>query len=166
MRRLAAILLLASLSMTGPAAAHRGHASLAVVEIDAKSGAVAVTHHLQAHDVEPALVEIAPDAQPSLDDPDAFKALVAYLGRQFRIGGVALSPAGQRLDGDDVVLRYIGRLKGKPKTLLISGALFGETWPDHATQVNVRTVGRGAGITRTLHFRPGDPEKPISLGSN
>ncbi|WP_310476806.1 hypothetical protein, partial [Sandarakinorhabdus sp.] len=68
-------------------------------------------------------------------------------------------PAGQQLDGDAVVLRYIGRLKGKPKTLLISGALFGETWDDHATQVNVRR----AGITRTLQFRPGDPEKPVSL---
>jgi hypothetical protein len=161
-RPLAAILLLTSLSTTGPAAAHRGHASLAVVEIDATSGALSVTHRMAAHDVEPALTDIAPDAQPSLDDPDALQALITYVGQRFRIRGVALSPAGQRLDGDDVVLRYIGRLKGRPKTLLISGALFGETWPDHATQVNVRR----SGITRTLHFRPGDPEKPISLGSN
>lgn len=155
MRLLAAILLLAA----APAAAHRGHASLAVVEIDAKSGAVTVTHHMQAHDVEPALVDIAPDAQPSLDDPDAFKALVAYVGRRFRISSVALVPAGQRLDGDTVQLRFIGRLKGKPRQLLISGALFGETWDDHATQVNIRR----AGITRSLNFRPGDPEKPIAL---
>ena len=38
------------------------------------------------------ILEIAPAAQPSLDDPDAMAALVAYVGRQFRIAGVALSP--------------------------------------------------------------------------
>jgi len=160
-RLLAAIALL--LGLAAPAHAHRGHASLAVVEIDAKSGAVTVTHHLQAHDVEPALVDIAPDAQPSLDDEDAFKALVVYVGQRFRIAGVRLAPAGQRLDGDTVVLRYIGLLKGKPKQLLISGALFGETWDDHSTQVNIRIVGRGAGITRSLNFGAHDSEKPIVL---
>ena len=131
--------------LAAPAHAHRGHASLAVVEIDAKSGAVTVTHRMAAHDVEPALVAIAPDAQPSLDDPDAFKALIAYVGQRFRVAGVKLTPAGQRLDGDSVELRYIGRIKGKPKQLLIAGALFGETWDDHATQVNIRR----ASITRT-----------------
>jgi hypothetical protein len=146
----------------GPAAAHRGHASLAVVEIDAKSGAVVVTHHMQAHDVEPALVEIAPAAQPSLDDPDAVQALVAYVGQRFRIQGVALTPAGQRLAGDTVTLRYIGRLRGRPAQLLISGALFGETWDDHLTQVNIRR----AGITRSLTFTPGDPAKPMALPGN
>ena len=160
MRALAALLL--TLGLAAPALAHRGHASLAVVEIDAKSGAVTVSHRMAAHDVEPALVAIAPAAQPSLDDPDAFKALVAYVGQRFRISGVQLSPAGQRLAGDTVELRYIGRIKGKPKQLLIAGALFGETWDDHATQVNIRR----AGITRTLQFRPGDPEKPVSLAAN
>jgi hypothetical protein len=150
---------LALLLAAMPAEAHRGHASLAVVEIDAKSGAVTVTHRMAAHDVEPALVAIAPDAQPSLDDPDAFKALIAYVGQRFRIGGVRLSPAGQRLVGDDVELRYIGRIKGKPKTLLIAGALFGETWDDHSTQVNIRR----AGITRSLNFAASDGEKSIAL---
>ena len=51
---LAALLLM----LATPALAHRGHASLAVVEIDARSGAVVVTHRLIAHDVEPALVDI------------------------------------------------------------------------------------------------------------
>lgn len=72
-----------ALMLAAPTAAHRGHASLAVVEIDAKSGAVTVTHRLTAHDVEPALVDIAPDAQPSLDDPDALAALIAHVGRTF-----------------------------------------------------------------------------------
>lgn len=154
-----AALLLALLPGAGPALAHRGHSSLAVVEIDAKSGALSVTHQLQAHDVEPALVDIAPDAQPSLDDPDAMQALVAYLGRQFRIAGVTLAPAGQRIVGDRVELRYIGRLKGRPAQLLISASLFGESFDDHITQVNVRR----AGITRTLMVGPGDPPRALPL---
>ncbi len=153
---LAALLLAAAVT---PALAHRGHSSLAVVEIDAKSGALSVTHILQAHDVEPALVDIAPAAQPSLDDPDAMAALVAYLGRQFRIAGVTLTPAGQRLSGDRVELRYVGRLKGKPAQLLISASLFGDSYDDHQTQVNVRR----AGITRTLLFGPAEPAKALNL---
>lgn len=151
---LAAVLIAAT-----PAAAHRGHASLAVVEIDAKSGAVTVIHRMAAHDVEPALVAIAPDAQPSLDDPEAMKALIAYVGRSFRVEGVALAFAGQTMAGDDLVLRFNGRLKGKPRQLRIAGGLFGETHPDHATQVNVRR----AGVTRTLHFGPGDSARSVEL---
>ena len=151
-RRLAAILLLL---LASPAAAHRGHATLSVIEIDARTGAVLVTHRMAAHDVEPALVDIAPDAQPSLDDPAAMAALVAYVGRYFRIAGVPLNFAAKSLAGDAVILRYTGRLKGKPTTLRISGGLFGETYADHSTLVNVR---RG-GMTRSLNFGPNEGEK-------
>lgn len=158
MRRLIGLALLAGLA-AGPAAAHRGHATLSVVEIDAKTGAVSVTHRMAAHDVEPVLANIAPDAQPSLDDPDAVKALIAYVGRNFRIAGVPLRHVGQTLAGDSVVLRYSGRLQGRPKQLAIAGGLFGETHDDHATQVNVRR----AGITRSLQFRPDDPPQTLAL---
>ena len=155
-RRLAAILLLL---LASPAAAHRGHATLSVIEIDARTGAVLVTHRMAAHDVEPALVDIAPDAQPSLDDPAAVAALVAYVGRYFRIAGVPLNFAAKSLAGDTVMLRYTGRLKGRPAVLRISGGMFGETYSDHSTQVNVR---RG-GVTRSLNFGPNDTEKPLPL---
>ncbi len=151
---LAALLLLA-----GPVAAHRGHATLSVVEIDARTGAVQVTHRMAAHDVEPALVAIAPDAQPSLDDPAAVTALIAYVGREFRILGVPLSFASQSLAGDTVVLRYVGQLKGRPRQISIKGGLFGETHADHHTQVNVRR----AGVTRSLQFGPNDPARPVAL---
>jgi hypothetical protein len=148
-------LLLAAL----PAQAHRGQATLSVVEIDAKTGAVTVTHRMAAHDVEPALVDIAPYAQPSLDDPEAVLALTAYVGRNFRIAGVPLTLAGESLAGDTVVLRYTGLLPGRPASLTIAGALFGQTHPDHTTQVNVRRAGE----TRTLHFSASDPPKPLPL---
>jgi hypothetical protein len=158
-RALAALALLLGAVAPGPAAAHRGHATLSVIEIDAKSGAVLVTHRMAAHDVEPALVQIAPAAQPSLDDGDAVQALIAYLRQRFRIAGVPLAFAGQRLAGDLVELRFTGRLKGRPARLAIAGALFGETWPDHTTQVNVRRGGE----TRSLVFAAADPEKPLPL---
>ena len=66
-------------ALASPALAHRGHAGLTVVEIDPASGAVSVVHRFAAHDVEPALVSIAPEAQPSLDDPRA----VADLEKRF-----------------------------------------------------------------------------------
>lgn len=163
MKRLIGLVLLAAgLAATltpGPASAHRGHATLSVVEIDAASGAVTVTHRMAAHDVEPVLANIAPDAQPSLDDPDAVQALIAYVGRAFRIAEVPLVYVGQELAGDTVVLRFAGRLKGRPKTLAIKAGLFGETHPDHATQVNVRR----AGVTRTLQFRADDPAQSLPL---
>uniref|UniRef100_UPI003342BE37 DUF6702 family protein n=1 Tax=Sandarakinorhabdus sp. TaxID=1916663 RepID=UPI003342BE37 len=109
--------------------------------------------------VEPVLANIAPDAQPSLDDPDALKMLILYVGDRFRIAGVPLAYSGQSLAGDVVVLRFAGRLRGKPANLAINAGLFGETHPDHATQVNVRR----AGITRSLQFRPGDPARLVPL---
>lgn len=151
-------LLLAGLA-SGPAAAHRGHATLSVVEIDAKTGAVMVTHRMSAHDVEPVLANIAPDAEPSLDDAKAIEALIAYVGRAFRIAGVPLAYASQSLAGDTVVLRFTGKLQGKPAELAIAGGLFGETHADHATQVNVRR----AGVTRSLQFRPNDPAQSLPL---
>lgn len=158
-RGLAVIGLLVAGLVASPAVAHRGHATLSVVEIDARSGAVTVTHRMAAHDVEPALVDIAPAAQPSLDDPDAVQALIAYVGRTFRIEGVALAFAGQQLAGDTVVLRFAGRLAGRPSVLRIAGSLFGQTHPDHSTLVNVRR----AGVTRSLQFGPSDPPQTLAL---
>lgn len=158
MRHLIGLLLLAVLA-AGPVSAHRGHATLSVVEIDAKTGAVMVTHRMSAHDVEPVLANIAPDAQPSLDDPDAVQSLIAYVSREFRIAGVPLTFAGHTLAGDLVVLRYTGQLAGTPDSLSIMGGLFGETHADHSTQVNVRR----AGVTRSLQFRPNDPAFDVPL---
>jgi len=71
-RRAVVLLAAVSLALTPlPAAAHRGHGALSVVEIDVKSGEVRVSHRVATHDAEPALALIAPDAQTSLDDPDA-----------------------------------------------------------------------------------------------
>jgi hypothetical protein len=145
--------------VTAPASAHRGHASLSVVEIDAKSGAVRVTHRFAAHDVEPVLVDIAPDAQPSLDDPEAVAALVAYVGQRFTIAGAPLTFQSQQLRGDDVMLVYTGRMKPSATSISVRGALFGETHASHQTQVNVRR----AGVTRTLYFEPSDGAKTLAL---
>jgi hypothetical protein len=73
----------AVLALGSPALAHRGHSSLSVVLIEPDSGRVSVYHRMAAHDVEPALVAIAPSHQPSLDEPDTLKALEAYGARAF-----------------------------------------------------------------------------------
>jgi hypothetical protein len=83
-RRAAVLIAAAGLALAPlPAAAHRGHAALSVVEINGKTGDVTVSHRIPAHDAEPALAVIAPDAQTSLDDPEAIAALKAYMLKQF-----------------------------------------------------------------------------------
>ena len=163
MRRLAVLSLAAALSAAAPAAAHRGNATLSVVEIDAATGAVTVTHRAAAHDVEPALVDIAPGAQPSVDDPAALAALVAYAGRAFALWDgdrrVALTHTRTELAGDDVRLVYTGRLDPAARSVRVDSDLFEETHADQENQVNVR---RGR-ITRTAVFRPGQGPSTLRL---
>jgi len=161
MKRLIPILT-ALAAAASPAAAHRGHASLSVVVIDPATGAVTVTHRMAAHDVEPALVDIAPRAQPSLDDPDALAALVAHAGRAFVLadegGRVALTHTATDLAGDDVRLVYTGRMKPPARAVMVDSNLFEETHADQENQVNVRR----AKVTRTVVFRPGQaPERVV-----
>ena len=154
----------ACLALAGPAAAHRGHASLSVVEIDALTGAVTITHLLTAHDLEPALAVIAPRAQPSVDDEDAVAALVAYAGRAFRLGDasgrpVALKHVRTDLAGDSVTLVYSARLPAGTKAVTVDSNLLEETYPDQENQVNVRWKK----VTRTAVFHPGEGAQRISF---
>lgn len=144
---------LAALTLSWPASAHRGHDALSVVEIEPQTGRLLVTHRAAAHDVEPALSEIAPDAQQSLDDPAAREALEAYGARAFRIwdaGGapVALTHVSTDLAGDRVTLVYAGRLAPPAKSLVVDSDLFEAQHPDQENQVNVR---RGK-VTKSARF--------------
>jgi hypothetical protein len=150
-----ALLVALALLFGGPALAHSGHATLSVVWIDAEGG-VSVTHRFSAHDVEPALVAIAPQAQPSLDDPDALAAFKAYVARRFLIDNATLSLQSTALAGDDVVMVFTGTMP-RAENVTVRGALFGETYPDHNTQVNIRL----GGVTRSLWFMPGDGPKTV-----
>lgn len=162
-RALAVGLLGVVLVAASTAAAHRGHASLTVVEIDARTGAVTITHRMAAHDVEPALVDLAPDAQPSLDDPEALAALVAHGSRAFLLaddsGPVALTHAKTDLAGDDVRLVYTGRLAPPAKSVTVDSALLEQTHDDQENQVNVRR----AKVTKTALFRRDQAPQRISF---
>lgn len=161
--RSAGLVLAAGLA-TGNAFAHRGHDTLSVVEIDGGSGQVSVTHHLAAHDIEPGVLrEIAPQAQPSLDDAQALAALTGYVGRHFALaddsGEVALQLDDVQLSGDDIQLRYRGRLRDAHAPLQAHALLFAEVYPEISNQVNVRRDG----VTRTLVFGEGPEWQPVSF---
>lgn len=146
----------------GRVSAHRGHATLSVVEIDAASGAVRVVHRMEAHDVEPALKAIAPQAQASLDDADAQAALAAYIARRFTLtdaGGrrVALTLTGSELAGDNVRIAFAGRLPAPAMELTVESTLFNDIYPDQENQVNVRR----AQVTLTALFRSGEDAQTI-----
>lgn len=152
--------------IAAPASAHRGHAGLTVVEIDAATGAVRVTHRFYAHDVEPALVSIAPEAQPSLDDPRAVADLEAHLGARFRLDvdghGVDLTHDDTLLAGDTVRVGFSGIATAEPAVRAVTVDLdfFPGVFDDMEQQVNVRT----GGVTRTVLFRPNSAVQTVRFG--
>ena len=144
MRVHATIAALVSLAAS-PAQAHRGHDALSTVTIDAKGG-VTVVHRFEAHDIEPALSTIAPDAQASLDDPDAVAALVRYLSRRFSIadkqGTVTLTPSSRDIGAAQVTFSFTGKLRGSPKSISISSRILSDVYAKQVNQVNIRHRGQ------------------------
>lgn len=164
MTRLASGLAAALLLAAGAAAAHRGHSSLSVVEIDAATGAFTVTHRLSAHDVEPFLTRLTPDSAPSLDDETSMAAFRAYAGRAFQVWGedgtaAALQYAQAELTADDVRLTYRGRLPTPVSSVRLDSALLQEGHDDQENQVNVRL----SGVTRTVVFRRGSEPAMVTF---
>lgn len=161
-RALATTALAAALAT--PALAHRGHSGLTVIEIDATSGAVGVTHRFAAHDVEPALPSLAPEAQPSLDDPRAVMGLEAHLGGRFRMAvdgaAVAVSHAGTVLAGDNVRVNFAGETADREiVAVTVDLDFFPGVHDDQEQQVNVRVDG----VTRTVVFRPGTGAQTVTF---
>lgn len=148
-----------------PAAAHRGHGALSVVEIDARSGGVKVSHRIPAHDAEPALAIIAPDAQASLDDPDAIAALKSYMLRTFKVAvngqAVALTLKDMTLGADEVRLEYAGQIApaNAGAEVTVRAAMFADVYDDEVNQVNIRRLG----VTRSLIFAAGEAWQPQSV---
>ena len=138
-----------------PAAAHRGHDALTVVTV-AANGSLTVSHRFEASDIEPALARIAPDAQPSLDDPEAVEALVAYLQRRFNLsterGPIALVPGKTDLGASEVRVSFTGNASRPFRRLTLRSDLLGDVYPNQVNQVNIRA---GA-TTRTLALSAGD----------
>lgn len=162
------VLLVAALvgALASPALAHRGHSGLTVVEIDPASGAVSVVHRFSAHDVEPALVSIAPEAQPSLDDPRAVADLETHLRQRFRldIDGVAIpvTHAATDLAGDNVRVAFTGETADRDiAAVTIDLDFFPGVHDDQEQQVNVRING----VTRTVVFRPGSAAQTVMFAA-
>jgi hypothetical protein len=141
-----------------PAAAHRGHGALSVVEIDAKTGAVTVSHRIPTHDAEPALAVIAPDAQASLDDPEAIDALKTYMTEHFAVTVndtmVSLTLKDMTLGADDVRFQYAGKIDpaDAKAAVAVKASMFADVYGDEVNQVNIRRLG----VTRTLVFNGAD----------
>ena len=150
--------------LASPALAHRGHSGLTVIEIDPGSGAVSVTHRFAAHDLEPALVSIAPEAQPSLDDPRAVADLEAHLGQRFRLSldgeAIPVAHTNTRLAGDNVRIDFSGVTGDRDITrVTVDLDFFPGVHDDQEQQVNVRLNG----VTRTVVFRPGSQAQTLEF---
>lgn len=153
-------------ALASPALAHRGHAGLTVVEIDPASGAVSVVHRFSAHDVEPALVSIAPEAQPSLDDPRAVADLETHLRQRFRLdidgAAIPVTHAATDLAGDNVRVAFTGETSDRSiAAVTIDLDFFPGVHDDQEQQVNVRING----VTRTVVFRPGSAAQTVEFAA-
>jgi hypothetical protein len=137
---------------------------LTVVEIDDARGEVIATHHFAAHDIEPLLPRLAPDVEPSLDDPAAQDALTAHLMRHFVLstdaGDIALALDALRLHGDDVRAIYRGRFPGAATAIDVRSTLGADLTAGSSHQINVRRLG----ITRTLVFEGADDAGRVAVG--
>lgn len=158
MRRRGFLLGGAALVLASPALAHRGHHTLSVVEI-APDGDVTVTHTLSAHDTEPELVELAPDAQASVDDSDALTALQKHLHDAFTVNGQRLNFFAFEAWGDDLQFTYKGRLSAVPNSVRIDYGLFPNSQKTGVGLVNVRING----VTKSLTFAKGDEPKTVTF---
>ncbi len=150
-----------SLALAPQAGAHRGHDAMSVVTLD-PDGKVTVSHRFEAHDLEPALAEIAPNAQTSLDDPDAIAELKTYLLAHFHLRAdgseVPLSVASVEIGVRDVRVDYAGSVKGRPKAVAVQSTILRDIYP---RQVNQVVVKRGSYV-QTLRFS-GDEVKTVAL---
>lgn len=134
-----------------PVAAHRGHDAMSFVRVG-EGGALSVSHRFETHDIEPALAEIAPEAQPSLDDPEAVVALKAYVQRRFAVTadgrGVELHITGAEIGASEVRIELAGTLPKGAKSLGIGCTILRDVYPGQVDQVVVDT---GKAV-RTLRF--------------
>lgn len=152
---------MALISLAPQAAAHRGHDAMSVVTL-LPDGEVTVSHRFEAHDLEPALAEIAPNAQTSLDDPDAIEELKTYLLAHFKLradgSDVPLAVASVEVGVRDVRVDYAGTVKGRPKAVAVQSTILRDIYP---RQVNQVVVKRGSYV-QTLRFS-GDEVKTVTL---
>lgn len=162
MRRVLAIAVAAAGLVLAPqAGAHRGHDAMSVVTLE-PDGQVTVSHRFEAHDLEPALAEIAPDAQTSLDDPDAIAELKTYLLAHFKLRAdgaeVPLTVSAVDIGVRDVRVDYAGSVKGRPKAVAIQTTILRDIYP---RQINQVVVKRGSYV-QTLRFS-GDEVKTVTM---
>jgi hypothetical protein len=162
MRRILALATaLAGAAVAPQANAHRGHDAMSVVTLE-PDGKVTVSHRFEAHDLEPALAEIAPNAQTSLDDPDAIAELKTYLLAHFHLRAdgqeVPLSVASVDIGVREVRMNYAGSIKGRPKAVAVQTTILRDIYPRQVNQVEVK---RGT-FARTLRFG-GDEVQTVAL---
>jgi hypothetical protein len=152
------------LALSWPLSAHRGQDALTVVEIDDARGEVIATHHFAAHDIEPLLPRLAPDVEPSIDDPAAQDALTAHLARRFVLstdgGDIALTLDALRLHGDDVRAVFRGRFPRAATAIDVRSTLGADLTAGSSHQINVRRLG----VTRTLVFEGADDAGSVPFG--
>ena len=154
--------LLAMALVSSPAVAHRIEAALSVVEVNATSGVLEITHRLYAHDLEHAL-DLGAVGVGYFETPEGQAAIKAYCERQFLIAdgegkAMPLQFVGAEVSGDLLYVYFeADRYRGRDLTL--DSNLLQDFTQAQVNQVNVRRDGK----TVSARFQSDTAAKRIGL---
>jgi hypothetical protein len=138
--------------------AHRGHHGLSHLLI-AKDGRLRLTHYFSAQDIEPELVTLSPNSQPSLDDLDSMQSLIKHLETGLLINNQGLKLVDKELVDDRALFILEGKLRVGTSSLKLDLNLF--PYSDHFHSLNM-TIENG-GKKRGFRILRGQTLGPIDL---
>ncbi|OLF77952.1 hypothetical protein AWH62_04605 [Maricaulis sp. W15] len=157
--------LLAGLSLvTAPSHAHRMHAGVTEIAVNARTAELEIIHRIYAHDLMEALDRTGLDAVDFLATPDGMAAVGAYAAGAFRMAdtdGELLEPAfvGAEIDGEFAWIYFAAPVPAEQASFIVDNDLLAETFDDQVMMTNlrfnslVRTAMQGPGRRTPVRVR-------------
>jgi hypothetical protein len=153
-------LLLAGLTLSMNASAHRMPLGMTTVTHNQATDSVEIVHRLHRHDAEQAMVKVMAEAGVDLQQLAVQARLALYVEAHFQVAAVVngavddalpLQLLGVELDGD-YVLVYQELSGSLPGEIAIRNDVLRDLFPNQVNQVNITTA---AGV-KTLVFKRDD----------
>lgn len=153
LRRLRMLMLGALLCAAGAASAHRFHAGITDISLNARTGSTEVVHTYMAHDVEGLLANMY-QRQFDLSDPDDQAVLRKYVEKQFWLQGrdqrrLPLQWVGMTADAQSVTIFQEAEKTTPSDAVLIHDEVMIDFIADQVNTVNVKE----GGAIRTFIFQ-------------
>jgi len=137
------ILVAALCAAAGSAHAHRLHAGLTDISVNARTGELEVVHRLYTHDLHPAIGFTALDDSELYETRDGILRLGAYAAARFSMrvegaGPLPLRYVGAESDGEFTFFYFVGEPPLPGSSVIINNRLLVDSLPDQSNLTNVR----------------------------